>query len=82
MEQVRLELCLEQEEEANRQKETVSTELKWDHIGHIPGSCGVTFVMAANVFHQKKKKKSTGGDGEEDQAEEDDGASLPGSHGF
>lgn len=49
MEQVRLELCLEQEEEANRQREIVSA-FKCDHISHISGPC-VTFELAANVFH-------------------------------
>lgn len=69
MEQVRLELRLEQEEEANRQREIVS-----DHGGSrspsLPGE-GLMWNL-----------HPTGSHGEEDQTEDDDGAGLPGGPGL
>lgn len=63
MEQVRLELCLEQEEEANRQREIVS---------NLNATILATFLvprafeLATVVVH--KNFRPTGRDGEEDQA--------------
>lgn len=63
MEQVRLELCLEQEEEAKRQREIVSN-LNATILATflVP----LVFQLATVVVH--KNLHPTGRDGEEDQA--------------